>query len=560
MKNLFLVLCLLASAVAKAQSVYAPLNAEYSHLADRYEILSGRFAAGFHTSEKPYLRKGLVALADSIQKNKSINLSEQDKFNLSYLRNDSWEWTTNQKESDSEKPLWNTFFKKKSDAFSYQSTDFDFHASPVVYVGFGKESTSDVSTFINTRGLEVRGMIAKKIGFYSYFADNQAIYPLYVRQRIGLLGAVPQEGFYKGFKTADGIDFISARGYITFQAAKVINFQFGHDRNFIGNGYRSLILSDNSSPYLFLKISTKIGPFQYQNLFTEIIDNQGQQGLPYGQVGPKKFFTFHHLSLNIGRNFNVGVFETEVFGRGKDQGYFDLNYLNPIIFYRAIEGQKGSADNAMLGLDFKGNLAKKISIYGQVVLDEFLLSELKAGTGSWVNKFGVQLGGKYINAFGISNLDLQGEVNLVKPYTYQHVTTSNNFINYNQSLAHPMGANFKEFIGIARYQPFKRLSLVGTLLTASFGTDANNTENWGGNPAKFYNTRKKDTGNVIGQGLANKLTHLDLTASYMLKHNFWIDLKAVARNQVSDDPLLNKNTLYVSSAIRWNIGQKTMMF
>jgi hypothetical protein len=546
---------------ANGQSAYAPINAEYNHLVDRYEVLTGKFAPGLHSSQKPYLRKSIVALADSAEANKQLSWSAQDRFNFDYLRNDSWEWAKNPKESDSKKPLWGLFFKKKSDTYSFQNKDFDIHISPVVYVGLGKESSSSESTFINTRGLEVRGMIGQKIGFYSYFADNQAVFPEYIRQRTNFFGAIPQEGLYKSFKTAYGVDFLSARGYITFQAAKLINFQFGHDRNFIGNGYRSLILSDNSSPYLFLKVSTKIGPFQYQNLFSEIYDNQGQLLVPYGQVGPKKFFAFHHLSLNITKNINVGIFETEVHGRGKDQGYFDLNYLNPIIFYRAVEQQKNSADNAMLGVDMKINFAKKFSVYGQLLLDEFVLGEFKSDTGSWRNKFGIQAGGKYINAFGINNLDLQGEVNIVKPYTYQHVGTSTNFVNYNQAMAHPMGANFKEIIGIVRYQPLKQLTLVGTLVAASFGTDSPTlTENLGSNPLKDYGTRKQDFGNTIGQGLSNNLTYMDLTAMYMLKHNLWIDLKAVSRNQVSADPGLNKNTLYLSSAIRWNIGQRQMTY
>ena len=38
------------------------------------------------------------------------------------------------------------------------------------------------------------------------------------------------------------------------------------------------------------------------------------------------------------------------------------------------------------------------------------LSEVKAGNGWWGNKYGLQLGAKYIDAFSIKNLDLQLEI------------------------------------------------------------------------------------------------------------------------------------------------------
>ena len=547
---------------ASSQSVFAPLNADYNHLVERYEIRYGRFAERIHTHMKPYLRKSIVQLADSVEK-KVPDLNERDKFNLDYLRNDSWEWSQQpEKQGESEKPLWNMFFKKKSDTYYFRNDDFEIHASPVLYVGVGKDQDLEKMTFINTRGLEVRGMIAKKLGFYTYFADNQARFPDYVAEwtnRNGSEPFLPGEGLIKNFKTDNkAYDFLSARGYISFQAVKFINIQFGHDKNFIGNGMRSMILSDFSSPYLILKLTTQIGRFQYMNLFSEIIDRQ--QTLPYGQLPQKKFFVFHHLSVNITDNINIGVFETEVFGRKKDQGYFDLSYLNPIIFYRAIEQQKGSPDNALLGLDFKANIKKRFSLYGQVMLDEFVLSQLRSGDGSWVNKFGIQLGGKYIDAFGIDNLDLQGEINVARPYTFQHLSSLTNYVNYNQPMAHPLGANFKEFMGVARYQPLNRLQLVGTLTLSSYGTDSNSSENWGVSPLKNYNTRKQDLNNNIGQGVKTTVTFVDFTASYMLKHNFFIDLKATARHLDSADNTLDRNSVSLSGALRWNIGQRQFIF
>lgn len=129
--------------------------------------------------------------------------------------------------------------------------------------------------------------------------------------------------------------------------------QFGHDRHFVGNGYRSLILSDFSSNYTFLKINTKVWRFNYTNLYAQLVGDVFYRN----EKLPKKFLAFHHLSLNLTKNINIGMFESVVFGRADVSGNntFDINYLNPIIFYRSAEIQMGSQDNALLGADFKIN-------------------------------------------------------------------------------------------------------------------------------------------------------------------------------------------------------------
>ena len=54
---------------------------------------------------------------------------------------------------------------------------------------------------------------------------------------------------------------------------------------------------------------------------------------------------------------------------------FDVNYLNPIIFYRAIEFETGQdAGNAILGASAKYKWNDKINLYSQFILDEFSLS------------------------------------------------------------------------------------------------------------------------------------------------------------------------------------------
>jgi hypothetical protein len=519
-------------------------------------------STSFFTTVKPYERRHIAQFLDSTTID-SAKLSKADRFNKEYLANDNWEWTESTT-NDSKKPVLKYFYRKKSDLFSVHNDDLDLHINPVMHIQMGREAETGSTQYINTRGIELRGIINKRIGFYTFASDNQMTLLNYAQQFNTDFNAVPGEGFWKKFKT-NGVDFISARGYFTFNITKNIHFQFGHDKNFIGNGYRSLILSDFSSNYTFLKLNTKVWKFNYMNLFTEM--NAGVQSA--NSHFPKKYLTFHHLSFNVSKNLNIGIFESVVFGR-KDStkhGQFDFNYLNPIIFFRSIEQQLGSSDNALLGMDYKWNFMRHFSFYGQIILDEFLLNEIKSGKGWWANKQAMQVGIKYINVGGIKNLDMQGEVNVLRPFMYAHKDKYTSYTHYNQPLAHPLGANFYEFIGITRYQPTGRLNLTGKMIYVKFGADSNATttqvgSNNGGNVTKSYIpiAQANTYGNRIGQGLATNTLYMSFTASYQLKHNLFIDLVQIIRRSDSEWDNKDLKTTFTSLGIRWNIAQRLHEF
>ena len=547
-----LVLVLLTAGSGFSQSTNAPLNEDYYHWVDRYEVKAGRLIPELFTTSKPYKRSFLVAAIDSLNKKDQVFQSRSDQFNYEYLRNDSWEWSRAET-SNSAKPFLKALYKKKSDFVYLDKPEFDLHVNPVLYLGVGKDSRRDGSLYTNTRGIEVRGMVDRKVGFYTYFSDNQSVLPSYVQDGMSKYPVIPHEGFWKNFKT-NGVDFFQARAYVDFNISKHIYMQFGHDRMFVGNGYRSLIFSDYSPPGEFLKANVKVWKLNYLfqiNRFTA--ENKSTNNAPY----PVKYVAFHHLSLNIGKKLNVGLFESVMFG--DSTGRFELNYLNPIIFYRSIEQQNGSSDNVILGMDFKWNAVKSLSFYGQLVIDEFLLDNVKSGTGWWANKFAGQAGLKYIDVLGVNNLDLQLEANIVRPYTYSHSTKFTNYTNYLQPLAHPLGANFYELDAIIRYQPLPRLNVIVKSAFMKTGRDGTN-ENWGGDINKDYNTRQQDYGNSIAQGVSNKILFLDFTTSYMVKHNLFIDVKQTIRKSESPDPFYNKNTNITSIALRLNIAQRLYEF
>jgi hypothetical protein len=558
--RLILLLLFLSPLLAIAQSSYAPLNEDYYHWIDRYEVKSGTIMPQLFTVLKPYKRSAIVGYIDSLQ-TRGVFTSATDRFNFEYLTNDNWEWAASHT-NESARPILRHFYKMKSDFYSVRTDDFDLHVNPVLYLGAGKDSRREETLFINTRGVEVRGMIDQKVGFYTYLAENQAMLPSYVNEWKASTGVVPHEGFWKQYKEGSGVDYLQARGYISFEATKSINVQLGHDRFFLGNGYRSLVFSDFAPPAFFIKGNVKVWKLNYLFLLNQMTaNNNARNGSGIFSGYPSKYIALHHLSLNIGKKLNVGVFESVSFSPDDSLGtdHFRIEYLNPIIFYRAVEQQNGSSDNVLLGFDFKWNALKAVSFYGQFLLDEFVINHIRSGDGWWANKFAVQAGAKYVDAFGVANLDLQGEVNIVRPFTYSHHTIFGSYSSYKQPLGHPQGANLTEVAGILRYQPIPRLNLVGKLALTNIGRDTTGA-NWGSNILKDYRTRSLEFGNKIGQGIPNDILFGSFTASWQVKHNLFIDANFVLRQSKSELAAYNNNTTITSMALRWNIAQRLYDF
>ncbi|GAA4319280.1 hypothetical protein [Compostibacter hankyongensis] len=565
---------LLLTVTAFGQSTDIPFGSKDYPVLDRLEIKSGLFPEQFSSGIKPISRRAAVAYAlavDSLAaKDPSIissvehpywvttGLSEIDRYNLRKLLADNGEWAPDSLSFEPSRVPWvKTFYKNKTNLYEVNVPDFYLAVNPLLLLQIGKESNNDEALYINTRGLEVRGRIADKVGFYAMLSENQERPPFFMQDRIDKWQAVPGIGYYKNIKNrSGGYDYFNAAGYVSFGVTKYIDVQFGYGNNFIGDGYRSLLLSTNAANYLYLKLHTRIWKLDYENIFAELISQY-----PRGEgdfLRPKKYMAMHHLGVNLTRWLNVGAFESVVFSR-KD--HFEFQYLNPIIFYRAIEQMVGSPDKVIVGLDAKANVAHHFQFYSQFFLNELKVKEFFGNRGWWGNKWGLQLGGKYVDAFNVPNLDLQGEVNVVRPYTYTHGDSVANYTHYNQPLAHPWGANFAEFIGIVRYQPVKKLYLEARGIYGDQGLDYPGT-NYGSNIFMDYKTREKEYGNTIGQGLKSRTLNVLLLASYEVRDNLFVDLSFQTRKTGGayktyyPEEGKRSETNFFSAALRWNLGRR----
>jgi hypothetical protein len=558
-KRLLLTVLFLGLIRVNAQTTFIPLNHDAEHYLNRLEAKTGRLSNEFHSGIKPWSRQAVAAYIQSISSEEYYRLNAVDRKNIDFIRNDNWEYFSD--DSSASRPLLKYIFRKKNDFLHYSDEDFDIHASPILNLDYGQNSAygnwESKNVFNNTRGVEIRGRINKKIGFYTMMTDNITSAQNYQTAYFQGAGAFPYESFIK-IKNDDStqmqMNYFQALGYITFKPVKSLQLTFGHDKNFIGHGERSLILSDFSAPYLQARLDLKLGRFQYQNIYGQMTNRQVEIVKYSQETNKPKYMALHHLNANITSKLNVGIFESVMFGNRKIG--FDLNYLNPVIFYRFIEGYLGSSDNAIVGLDFKWNVFKTATLYGQFVLDEFNKEEFKRDKW-WARKYAWQLGAKYYDAFSIPQLDLQVEYNRVRPYTYSHFSTYSNYVNYNLPVAHPLGANFTETLAKVQYQPSQKWSVRLTGNIAFKGMDIDST-NHGGDIQKINNVnRPGNYGIKHRQGFSNNIQFFEARISYMPWHNIYAD--AVYR--IRKDSFVKEGTENIFTlGIRWNFPYRSYMF
>jgi hypothetical protein len=167
------------------------------------------------------------------------------------------------------------------------------------------------------------------------------------------------------------------------------------------------------------------------------------------------------------------------------------------------------------------------------------------------NKYALQGGIKWIDIFGISNFDWQGEVNIIRPYTYSEKNPTENYSQYAQPLAHPLGANLREFISIFRYNPIGPLDIRLKYFYIKQGKDSvGGGPDYGSNIFLSYSLHTSDYGVQLLQGVVTTINMAELIVSYQFKHNLFVDFNALYRSETNAQ--YNRTTVYAGIGVRLN--------
>ncbi len=463
-------------------------------------------------------------------------------------------------------------FREESFVVVNDTTDkFRLNIDPLFNFQFGvdRADTTGEKLYTNTRGFMVRGGIGNKFAFETSFYENQSTFPRYLDSYIATTtklfpqpantnenyAVIPGQGRSKPFKK-NGYDYAMASGYVSYTPNKYFNFQIGNGKNFIGDGYRSLLLSDNAFNYPYARITTTYKNIQYTNLYTSFMNlTDGGVTTPahVERLFQKKVGSFQLLSMNFFKRLQLGLFHGMIWeaADSTNRQHVNFNTFDPVIGVNTLNYGLHNTNNIVLGATIKIKFTNSISIFGQGMLDDV---NIKNDRGDKVNKYGYQIGIKYFDLFTIKNLHLQLEYNNVRPYSYSSTNPEQSYTHYNQSLAHPLGANFYEAIGFVNYR-FNNFFVELKGNYAVKGADSLNF-NFGSNVFKSDNAYpiSQNMENVqTTQGLKTTIVTEDIHIGYLLNKSSNFNIVFGVSNRTEQTDRKTNNTQWVYFGVRTSL-------
>ncbi|MBN8587078.1 MAG: hypothetical protein J0L94_02025 [Rhodothermia bacterium] len=549
-KSIFLCLLWVFSVQAQSDGLLQ-INDELSQFLQRQQT-NGLLPASFLNHQPISVLEAKTAL-QTIQAQQE-KLSETDRKLLSFYLHEKQDPSA--KWLNKKLPF---LYKNSHDFLETKGDGFGIQLNPIAYMGAGpgifeetgKENTQK-TVWRRTLGIRASGHIGKGVFFETRLSGNveQVPYP-------DLDGHPPRHAhffYYLDYAgRTDNYDYFDAAGIAGYRS-KHFEVRFGRDSNRWTDGVNSLLLSNYPSKYDQLQIRTTLGKrAQYVNLFAAF-DDYSRPRLTNGMI-PRRFATFHELTLRIANRLDVSVFESVVFSRpsetGKELYNFDLTYLNPIIFYRSVERDRGSPDNALVGAQLAWQTRKKVRLYGQVILDEFDASELKAQNGYWANKYAGLLGFHWT---GLPKTDIRMEAASARPFLYAHFNPSTAYLHGDDILGLHSGPNSRTLLAKAHHLFTERL--YGNL-TLTYVQRGRNTadKNEGADPTISYNSTpqlpRSDYENEMLQGIRVNTLLVESRLSYRVFNTGFFDAGVIFQKE--EDAVLG-NKQYLLPFLQYRIG------
>ncbi len=366
------------------------------------------------------------------------------------------EYDFNRVNRDSSKqfyPLTNILFRKH--LFEIKGDKFNLNISPIADLMLGKDrnDSTEQTLFQNTRGVYIEGDLTTKFSFSTIISENQARFSsyettfyssvgeLYTNQSSGTYtmqnAVIPGAARTKPFKIS-GFDYAYAAGNIIYRPVKSVMLSMGNTSHFIGDGYRSLLLSDNSVPAPFfrsiVKLSNKI-EFNYlrMRLFNLIRRPVSTTVESYYET---KGFSVNYITYKPINGLSLSLFEGAVWSRGDS---IVSSKVHPLFFSpfpgTALALLSRSELNYQLGFNVSYTLLHKYRAYGQIL----------CGNGRFKSP-AVQLGARLYGLTNRRDLMLQIEYNHIPTGMYLNGNPHLSYSHYNLPLATVRGSGYDELI------------------------------------------------------------------------------------------------------------------
>ena len=331
--------------------------------------------------------------------------------------------------------------------------DFKLEISPLFQFSLGNDflDSNNQSLYQNSRGLIILGDITPRFSFSTSFYENQArfssyessymsehgeIYPTVNNQYNVQNAVVPGAARTKPFKNG-GFDYGYAIGNFVFRATKNITVMAGNNQQFIGAGYRSLLLSDNSVGSPYVRVDYQFLPrWSFNYLRSRLLNlvRKPNYTTVEGYYQPKGL-AVNYISFAATSRLTISLFDGAIWAKGDSIKTSALNplYYSPVPFLAHLVSD--STAYAITGLNFNWVINSKTRLYGQAAF----------APGQKVET-AFQLGCRSYELFGLQTLFMQLEYNQVSSHMYQAPAQFLSYSQYNLPLAHTKGNGFRELI------------------------------------------------------------------------------------------------------------------
>lgn len=509
MKKLLLIAVIISFSInlSKAQSVYLP----YSYQLDqKFNSSVYSINSSIHTSLKPFLIDSTLRPTYDFVMNRGV---------------------------DSTRHTWIVRKIFNEHVFDVKTKDYTFYADYLPDLMIGRDLSDKITTNMNTRGYQLGGTIGTKFSFYSSGFENSARFNGYYNDIVNKYAFIPGQAYNRSYngQAIGSQDWSYVTAYVSYTPIKQLNITLGTDKTFIGDGYRSLLLSDFAANYPLLRLTANIGPVQYMAMWTYMEDIN----VPKFDVldnNRRKYAAFHYLDWNVTNRLSLGFFNAVIAQEADNNAHFhgfDANLINPLFFAASI-GPKDQPDNILSGFTGKYKIFDKSAVYAQLLMDNS-------------NTDGYQVGLRGGDLLGVKNLSYLAEYNTVKPFTYTSPQIITNYTDYSQPLGDPLGANFRELIGILNYS-VGNFDFMGQVNYAKYGLNPAG-QNYG-KELTYTSTSASTSDRLVGQGIPTKFYYAEGTVSYLInpKYNLRFELGGMIRHETTD--ISSRKTTAITFGLR----------
>lgn len=341
--------------------------------------------------------------------------------------------------------------------------------------------------YTNTRGFNFTGSLGKRVFLNTSFYETQSIFPVYMDSVVSKRGfdnsadpergSIPGFGRWKPFNTSSSYDYDYQLATGTFGIKLKENsfLQFGHDKQFVGYGYRSIFLADASSPYPFLRGQysfwdnkiTYTTTYAVLQSLERVPEQQGNREHMFYRAGAR--FSYLHFQPN--HIFGIGFFDGNTWNWKNNGSAASWQYYSPVFAFADTNIRV-----RISGFNFFVRPLGFLNIYGQ------LATTATNGAGA-----SSQIGIKLLEP--IAGLFFTAEYNRVATGFYEKNTSSTeslissaepfetqqalDYYQHNdQMLGHPMGVGVNEIVFRGTY----RIRDVFVNLNYQFGRQTTSTE------------------------------------------------------------------------------------